>query len=216
MPTLTGTNIINRAADILQDQSNVRWSRNELLDWLNDGQRVVVTLLPESSVSFTTVSATSQGQYLFSIPSDGIRLIDVLANTSPTQRAVRQVDRAVLDAQYPTWRGNAAALDAQNFMFDKRTPKAFMLFPPLREGSGVDISYCVNPAALSSESVTISLDDIFGPALTDYIVYRAYLKDAEFSVSDAKAKGAYETFIGALTSKKAADPSAQPFYGSNR
>ncbi len=209
MPITTGTVLINRAATLLQDQSNVRWSRAELLDWLNEGQVAVVGLLPEAYAATDTVVAT-QGQYEFQIPSTGIRLIDVLNNTAGTKRALRKVEREVLDAQNPTWRAASSAVEATNFMFDRRYPKTFMLYPPLKSGSGVKIVISQTPGALGSEASTIILDDVFAPALANYLVYRAYLKDAEYAAGDTRAQNAYQAFLAVLTGKKAADQTSFP------
>lgn len=210
MPTTTGTVLINRAATLLQDPTNVRWSRAELLDWLNEGQVAVVALVPEAYAALTTIAASSQGQYEFSIPTGGIRLIDVLANTVGTKRAIRKVMREVLDTQNPAWRSTSPVNEATNFMFDPRYPKTFLVYPPLRSTSGVQISYSVIPASLSVEGSPITLDDVFAPALADYLVYRAYLKDSEYAAGDTRAQRAYQTFLGTLTGKKAADQSSYP------
>lgn len=210
MSTLTAGNLIDRASKLLQDTTNVRWPRTELLDWLNDGQRVVVLLLPDAYTATDTVSASTAGQTTFSIPATGIRLIDVIHNTGGSLTAIRQIDRSVLDTQYPTWRSSSASAEAKHFAFDKRNPKVFYLYPPLNNSAGVKVVYSAAPAALTSENDLILLDDVFGTALVDFMVYRAYLKDAEYSANDTRAKGAYETFIGSLTGKRAADQFAVP------
>lgn len=210
MATLTAGNLIDRASKLLQDETNVRWPRLELLDWLNDGQRVIVLMLPDAYTATDTVSASSAGQTTFTIPATGVRLIDVLHNAAGTKRAIRQIDRSVLDTQYPTWRSDTAVSEAKHFAFDKRNPKVFYLYPPLTSGSGVQVVYSAAPAALTTEASTILLDDVFGTALVDFMVYRAYLKDAEYSANDVRAKGAYETFLGSLTGKRAADQFAVP------
>lgn len=210
MSTLTAGMLIDRASTLLQDATNVRWPRTELLGWLNDGQRLIVLLLPDAYTAMEAVTATSSAQTTFNIPATGIRLIDVLHNTSSTKRAVRQIDRSVLDAQYPTWRSDAAASDAKHFAFDKRNPKVFYVYPALNSGSGVMVVYSASPADITAEATTITLDDVYGTALIDFMVYRAYLKDAEYSANDSRAKGAYETFIASLTGKRAADQFAVP------
>jgi hypothetical protein len=214
MPTLTANNLINRAAKLLQDETHVRWPRAELLDWLNDGQRVIALLLPDAYTDMDAVTASSSGQATFNIPSTGVRLIDVLHNTAGNKRAVRQIDRSVLDTQYPNWRSDTAAAEAKHFAFDKRNPKVFYLYPPLTSGSGVEVVYSAAPDAVTvaSESSTevIKLDDVFGTAIVDFMVYRAYLKDAEYAANDSRAKGAYETFIASLSGKRAADEFAVP------
>lgn len=211
MATLTAGNLIDRAAKLLQDETNVRWPRAELLDWLNDGQRVITLMLPDAFTAMANVSTPVSDTDLatYQIPSDGIRLIDVVHNTAGSKRAVRQIDRSVLDAQYPNWRSTNPGTEAKHFAFDKRNPKIFYLYPPL-SGGGVKVVYSAAPTAISSEASTIALDDVFGSALVDFIVYRAYLKDAEYAANDQRSQGAYQTFIASLTGKRAADEFAVP------
>lgn len=220
MATLTVNALINRAAKLLQDETNVRWPRSELLDWLNDAQRVIALLLPDAYTAMAPVTAGQTGQTTFDLTQNSgtttaIRLIDVLHNTGGSKRAVRQIDRSVLDAQYPNWRNDTPALEAKHFAFDKRNPKVFYLYPPMSSGSGVQVVFSAAPATLSvasdtSTSETIALDDVYGSAIVDFMVYRAYLKDAEYAANDQRSRGAYETFVASLTGKRAADEFAVP------
>ena len=217
MATLTANALINRAAKLLQDETHVRWPRAELLDWLNDGQRVIALMLPDA---YTATGDVGSGDAMsgsngttFQIPSTGVRLIDVIHNTSTPYRAVRQIDRSVLDTQYPNWRSTNPGSEAKHFAFDKRNPKVFYLYPPLSSG-GVKVVYSAAPDAVTVASdvstETIKLDDVFGTALVDFMIYRAYLKDAEYAANDQRSQGAYQTFIASLTGKRAADEFAVP------
>ena len=47
--TLTGANLISRIQDILQDTTSIRWPEAELLRYINDAQREVCNLRPEST-----------------------------------------------------------------------------------------------------------------------------------------------------------------------
>lgn len=219
MATLTANALINRASKLLQDETHVRWPRLELLDWLNDGQRVIALMLPDAYTTMGAVTATSAKQTTFDLAtnaatSTAVRLVDVIHNTGGNQRAVRQIDRAVLDTQYPNWRNDTAGTEAKHFAFDKRNPKVFYLYPPLGTGAGVQVVYSAAPEAITvasdTSTETIKLDDVFGTAIVDFMVYRAYLKDAEYAANDTRAKGAYETFVASLSGKRAADEFAVP------
>ena len=219
MATLTANALINRAAKLLQDETHVRWPRIELLDWLNDGQRVIALMLPDAYTTMGTVTATEAKQTTFDLTanqatSTAVRLVDVLHNTGGNKRAVRQIDRSVLDTQYPNWRNDTAVAEAKHFAFDKRNPKVFYLYPPLQQNTGVVVVYSAAPAAITvasdSSTETIALDDVYGSAIVDFMVYRAYLKDAEYAANDSRSQGAYQTFIASLTGKRAADEFAVP------
>ena len=53
--TLTGTNLLDRIRDTLQDTTSVRWTEAELLRYINDAQREIVNFRPESSATTTNV-----------------------------------------------------------------------------------------------------------------------------------------------------------------
>lgn len=206
MATLTAGKLIDRASTLLQDTTNVRWPRTELLDWLNDAQREIVLLLPDAYAKTSSVTGTSGSRQ--QIPADGIRLIDVTRNTSG--RAVRQIDRAVLDAQYPNWHTDTPAAAAIHYTFDKRNPKIFYVYPPATAGASFEVVYSASPTDITSEASTITLDDVYATAIVNFMVYRAYLKDAEYSANDERSKGAYEVFMASLTGKRAADQFVVP------
>lgn len=62
----------------------------------------------------------------------------------------------------------------------------------------------------------ISIDDIYANALLDYVLYRAYQKDADYAANNQRALAAYESFLNSLglrdkrESKR--DPNVQPTY----
>ena len=49
--TITGESLIDRIQDILQDTTSVRWPEAELLRYINDAQREVTNLRPESTAT---------------------------------------------------------------------------------------------------------------------------------------------------------------------
>jgi hypothetical protein len=57
--TITGANLLLRIEDTLQDTTNVRWPEAELLRYINDAQREVVNLRPESSTDHTGCGSTA-------------------------------------------------------------------------------------------------------------------------------------------------------------
>jgi len=69
MGTVTAKTIIDKATIQLLDLTNIRWTRAELLSWLNDGMRQIVLIQPSAS-STTSVIQLQAGtrQYL---PDDG-------------------------------------------------------------------------------------------------------------------------------------------------
>jgi hypothetical protein len=59
MATVKVIDLIDRAEEILQDTTNVRWSQQTLLDYLNDGQREVVLFRPDANPVNTSFTLTA-------------------------------------------------------------------------------------------------------------------------------------------------------------
>ena len=213
MATITVSSLLAKAAVILQDPTNIRWPQSELLDWLNDGQREVALYKPNAFVKNTNkqlVTGTKQ-----SLPEDGVSLVDVVRNlgtngTTPGN-AIRMVSREILDAQLPSWHSSTAAAAVKHFVYTPLDPKTFYVYPPQpASGQGqVEIVYVASPNDASLNG-NITLDDIYVTALLNYILYRAYSKDAEYANNAQLATAYYNSFQGVLQGKVTAEAASSP------
>jgi hypothetical protein len=207
MATITAQSIIDKAETLLLDTTNVRWPVAELLGWLNDGQRHIVSLRPDANPVFanvTLVSGTKQ-----SIPSDGYQLLEVVrnmgANGATPGRAIRRSTLKVLNTQAPEWHAETASTTVEHYMADPRWPKVFFVYPPATAGRQVEVVYSKPPTDVPTVSDVISLDDIYATALLDYVLYRAYSKDYEVPSSAERAVAHYQAYEAGLGMKAQAD-----------
>ncbi|MDP6584418.1 MAG: hypothetical protein QF535_07160, partial [Anaerolineales bacterium] len=77
---VTVQSVIDKVQLVLQDTSGIRWTSDELVDWINDAQREIVLLKPDSLATNETVTlATGTKQ---AIPPGGNRLLGVVRNMS--------------------------------------------------------------------------------------------------------------------------------------
>ena len=81
MATVKAVDLINRAEEILQDTTNVRWSQQTLLNYLNDAQREIVLFRPDANPvnAAFTMAANSAKQTL---PSAALRLLSIYKNAA--------------------------------------------------------------------------------------------------------------------------------------
>lgn len=204
---ITAQSIVRRAVETLQDTTSIRWPVNELVRYLNDGQREVVLYRPDSMVTNATLTCAVGTKQ--SLPANGAKLIEVVRNaaSSGTKKAVRMVNREILDAQTPGWHSIDGAVDALHFMYDPRDPKTFYVYPPALVTTQLDIVYAAYPtdvtepadgALYSAVTGNISLPDIYGNALLDWVLYRAYSKDSEYAGNANRAQAHYAAFAAAL------------------
>jgi hypothetical protein len=144
-----------------------------------------------------------------SLPANGAKLIEVIRNAAATsaKKSVRMVNREILDAQTPGWHNITGTVDILHFMYDPRDPKTFYVYPPALSTAQLDIVYAAYPtdvvepadgALYTNVTGSISLPDIYGNAVLDYILYRAYTKDSEYAGNAQRAQAHYSAFNNAL------------------
>ena len=198
--------ILQRCVITIQDNTSVRWTIAELVRYFNDGQREVILFRPDAMTTYAPqvlVAGTRQ-----TIPAMGTKLIDVLRNTSGNKRSIRQVNREILDAQTPGWHGLAGVTEINHFVYDPRDPKVFYVYPPAAPaGASVDLIFSALPVDIAepADGLTytavvgnMSVPDIYANVLQDYVLYRAYLKDAEYAGNGARSQMHRGAFDGAL------------------
>lgn len=217
MPTITTASIITKAQTILQDTTGVRWPTLELLGWLNDGQREVAFYKPNAHVKGAGVKLVAGTRQ--DLPADGIQLIDVVRNLGSTGaapgRAIRMVVREILDAQLPGWHYERPNAEVVHYSYSMLDPKAYYVYPPQPAANQnyVELVYGASPPD-ATEGGAITIDDTYQTALLDYVLYRAYLKDAEYAADSGRAQHHQQAFIGALTGKAKVEALANPNAGA--
>jgi len=220
--TVKVIDVIKRVEDVLQD-SGVRWPRVELQNWLNEAYFNIVLLRPDANAktgAFTC--AAGSRQTLVSVFNNAVRLLDVTRNlaATSTKKVVRLVDRSVLDDQRPAWHTETGTVNIQHYMYDPRHPKEFFVYPPATTDAQLEVVYTDTPSlhALSETDLNpsggntevIKLDDIYLTPITDWVLYRAYSKDAENQANEARAAAYYQSFSNSIGSKTQSDTAVMP------
>lgn len=208
------SSVISRIQDVLQDSTGVRWPDAELRRWLSDGQREVVIQRPEAGVVNGNFQLTaSQSKQSIAAVAGAFRLNDVIRNMgtgSTPGRAVRLVQREILDAQQPTWHSSTVAAEVVHYVYDQRDPLTFYVYPRPATNLFVEIAYCKAPDEITGATSNIGIPDIYSSVLTDYVLYRAYTKDSEFAGNAQRAVAHYQAFANALGIKAQQDVASGP------
>lgn len=222
MATVKVVDLIVRARTLLQDEDSVRWTVTELQYWLNDGYRDVLNLRPDSNTltgEFTCVAGPRQ--VLTTTFPNASRLVSVVRNTAPTSNkyGVRLVNRRTLDDQRKGWYADTPTVSIEEYMFDPRQPREFLVYPPATTAARLEVAYAQipTPHTLSESQLTntattetIRIDDSFANALLDYVLYRAYSKDAEQQGNAARAVAHFQAFQNSLGVAAQANAASQP------
>ena len=220
MATVRVVDIIQKAQTVLQDSTGVRWPGLELQGWFNDAYREIILLRPDANTetgTFTCVEGTRQ--QLHSEFPNALRLIDIVRNVAATsdKKAVRIIDRDILDDQRRAWHAESPTENIEHFMFDPILPRSFLVYPPASDTAQLEIVYSSVPAghtlseaelANPATAETIQIVDSYSNAILDYILYRAYSKDAEYAANAQRAMAHREAMMASLGAKTQVDTAA--------
>ena len=186
--TITASDIVDRARDILIDTDAVRWSDAEMLRWVTDAERSIVSIIPNASQTNVTLALVAGIRQ--TIPAGGVTLLRAYRNLTAggvSGSIVHSVEWELLNRQYPTYSNDAEVTDVIVYAFDPDDPTGFYVYPP-NDGTGsLEINYCTYPPDVTALVDTLVVRDIFETALLDYVLFRAHAKDNDYSGGDRVA-----------------------------
>lgn len=177
---------------------------------LNAGSRQSIAHIPAASIK------PGDG----STPADvhGLFLNDIVRNMGADGltpgASVSVAARDALDAFYRLWHTKTGAKAIDHYTFDPRTPQHFYVYPPLAAGGAwVEASLIAAPkdvplpqapgdyAHNGASEQAISLDDRWLDDLVNYILARAWMKDAEGAANAANVQLYTGLFINSINAQ---------------
>lgn len=194
--------IVRSAQEALQDADGERWPAPELVRYLNDGQQVIATAVP-AAVSRTLRFVPTAGQGRQTLPQGAFLLLDVQCNAQGNWWPVRKVDLRLLEASARGWRAMPPVRQVLHYSYSgDLSPNQFHLYPPPTADAMLDVLVAVypdkvaEPAGPTWHSVdgSTGLDARWDAALLDYVLYRAWSKDAEYGANAALAGARLQAF----------------------
>lgn len=209
MTTLASA-ILADAGILLSDTAATRWTSAELLSWLNAGQIEIATRVPNSN-SVTTVIQLIAGAKQ-TLPVDALRAIEFVRNMGATGTtpgaAIWPIDRKDMDAYWPNWSSDTANVVVQHALYNAEDDnETFYVWPP-QPATGmnqIEIIYAKTPAYLTATTQNITLSDYYRNPLLDYVLYRAFNKDAEYANQADRSARHYKAFADFLGIKYTID-----------
>jgi len=211
MGTIVAGDIIEDVRITLVDPDGVRWTDGELLGWLNDAQREIAILRPDSSMRVEAIQLVANVT-LQQLPATAQRLVKITRNmgaagTTPGT-PIRLADHGELDRVLPGWHTSTAGTAVKNYTYDGKSPKVFYVYPRPATAFYVEAHMQVAPDEVD-ESEAITVDDIYVTAIHDYIVHRAKMKATDAADAGA-SEASYQRFLNRLGLKLRADKSTDP------
>lgn len=227
--TVLARTICTRVAEDLNDEGYDRYTLAKLTTWLNEAQRVIVTVKPDANVT-TAIYQLAAGAKQ-SIPDGtasfkegdttlprGVVFQNVTRNmgTAGTTagRVPRKVARNVLDAQDPNWHAATVNATIECVVYDPRNPRRFDVYPPQPStGMGyAEIEYSslpddvdCNASLEAGASAELLIGDEYQDAAYEYMLFRAYDKDSGAAANAARAEKHLSNFMRLLGAKEEAE-----------
>lgn len=186
------SDVLTKAAIVLNDEEFVRWTKDELIGWLNDAAPEVVIRRP-SAHAITDLVELQEG-VLQELPQEAIQLLDIPA--TETGHPINRTDRHLLDQQAPGWR-RAKPGRTRHYTYDERSSLTYYVYPAAVAGAKVEVFYSTCPAKVASDTDTLDMDRAYIGPLISYILYRALAKDSEYA-NGVLAAAHYSAFSEAL------------------
>lgn len=217
MGTILVSSVLDRAGRKLIDTGFDHWTKPELLDALNDGQRVLVSVKPDANTAHA--NHTLAAGTLQTIPDDGLVFQRVLRNLGTGDapgRAVTWTSLEFFDSLRPDWHTDKAKATVRHYLYDPGDPEHFYVWPPQPDPPGkVELVYAAAPADCvspdSDPQATVQLDDIYVPALVDFMLSSALEKQGKQYPQHLQAsRQHYGKFLQALGVKEQGESLQEP------
>lgn len=190
------------------------------------GSRVdTLKLKPGTRQSIESIAAADCKPGDGSTPSaaiTGVQLLDLVRNMGADGltpgAAIRPIPRQILDDQTPTWHQILGPVVRQ-FAYDPATPLYFYINPGVPVGANVwvEVSWIAQPARIpntgtpgaelykfdGASTLKLAIADQYIEDVVNYIVARAFMKNAQYAGNDQKASNFAGLFINSLNAKVA-------------
>ena len=176
--------------DVVDNVTAPRQSDTELLGYVNDGVKEICTFKPMVFATVAALACTPGRADQTLTFANAVMLLDVLRVTNGA--ALTKFDRPTLDLFSPAWRSDAAG-PALQWSALEGDLLSFFIYPQAPAAQSLDVRYVRNPAVYLLTDDMVAVPDVMGPALVDYVVYRAESKDDE-NVSSARAVAHFAAF----------------------
>lgn len=214
--------LLTQVQTVLLDLTGDRFALTELQWWLNAAYREIIIIRPDANTVVGTLNCAAGVRQNIAVSfTDAVRLIEVVRNVASGSdgSTVSLADRESIDGQRRTWTKDPASISIDMYMYDPRAPLQFLVYPPALNTAQLEIIYVAVPAPHTLSLVqlqnpataeTVRIFDTYVNQIIDYILYRAYSKDAGDPTYAQRALAHNQAFINSLNSKTSSDQASVP------
>lgn len=183
------SDIAMRVKRTFGDEAGVQLTDDDIIRWINDGQRAIV-LQNETLLETTAIASSVAAQAEYALPVDLLipRGVSFKASGNQSYRSLRGMTRNEFNEYIEAWDGSTNGVG---------TPEVFMLFggkvtffpiPDTSTAASIKYFYNQKPIPVVSQNDTPGLPELYHETLVKYVLLQAYEMDED--VEAASAKGA--------------------------
>ncbi|PSV11657.1 hypothetical protein C0W59_19175 [Photobacterium kishitanii] len=190
------SDLIEQVAELLVDKGNVRWSQSELINYINDALAAIIMRRPSITAADSVISVTNNPVVL---PNDAYSLLTVekIGDYRGQYTPIETLDRF-----YPMWRTQIGI--AQCWTKHNDELLRFWIFPAPQEPINVEVIYS-KVITVKAQTDVIPLTSVYVGILIDFVLFRAFGKDAENASEESKSLMHFQLFAVAMGDKSATD-----------
>ena len=222
MGAILCSEIETNARTLLRDidpDGDYEHSPEAMFAWIKEAHSAAVLLKHE--INTVNQAVQLQPGTRQELPAGGILILRVTNNMGADGQtpgtAITIVDRDPLDQSTPGWHFDSPSQTVQHYIFEVHDPTHFDVYPPQPASAGyLRVAYVANPDIPDDVDQPITLDDIYAPVLTDYVVYRALSGDSANSANKQRADEFYTKFAESLGVKRKVELALAPVAGGNQ
>lgn len=165
----SATTINSELGKQLFDTDEVTWTAAVKSSFVNEAQHLIVALRPDANATTTTLElATTSKQ---SLPSGGVRLLDIPSNASGAP--VQKIEKDRLTELVPAWTTETGTA-LEFYMFDPENPTVFWVYPKPSAAFSVDVVYSAEPTEFTTSSSELGVSDIYITAIYEWVLFRCF------------------------------------------
>lgn len=203
--------ILGHVRDALSDPDADTWTDYTLFTYMNQAMLALATARPDAvavTAILTLVAGCKQA-----LPADGMKLLSIYRNlnssNAPIAPVVRHIERMTLDDVLSAWQTAAASATVYEYWYDERQPRQFWT-NPVSGTPKIEVSYAKSPTVITAGTQDLPVDDIYTPALQEWMLYLAWRRDDESSPTHNRAMAHRAAFFDLLGIKAQGDQATSP------
>lgn len=201
----TYSQVMRQMTTILQDAGAVRWTPQEMKDWIDLALIDIYTAKPNAKV--TVVQHPLVAGVRQTLNDEYGMVLRFLRNTGGG--AIQMLDNLdTLDRWQPGWDSLPGAAKIQYVHHSQVAPRQFTVVPPALATASLELEVAVAPKpaaapagggmAITDYTANVDLPDQYRTAVLHFALYRAFMKDGDNQAAVTQAQSHQQIATGAL------------------